>query len=797
MRLSRSFLFPFFLFHIGANLAIVVNRTIDDYFGDPATGKAPIYAPPAVWAGPECQGCAINPDPKQAFNGTWTAATYQQKFEHGISIHLSFKGIAIYVFFIVPNYIESPITTETVCNFTLDGQLVGTFNHSASGKPDFLYNVPVFSHTGLSNVDHTLLISTSGIDRHIFVSFDYAIYTFDDTPPQTEAPPLTSGVTMITSSLTRPSIDVPSSSATATKPSGTVSVPGTTTQTRSVHKINVKAIVGSVIGGVAGLLILIGIVRWAHLHQARTGLKMGTRAIVGSVFSGVMNLLHYCRKRSMATKVSTDHYAPTPFLLDGGPANGSGVPMPKSISTPAQHTILDTRTDLVQPEILHPTSRNHDRESMLQAYPSSNTNAGARAIAVNRTIDDTLGDSVTGKAPKYSPPDVWAGPECPGCVIKPDTKNAFHGTWKAATYHRELEHGISIQLSFKGIAIYVFFIIPDYIEDHITTETACNFTLDGQLVRTFSHVPTSDTIGFLYNVPVFSQTGLPNVDHTLLISTSGVDRHIFVSFDYAIYTFDDTPPQTEAPPSSSGTTITSFFSSPSIVSPSVIPSSDVPSSAVPSNAVPSIAVPSSAVLWSVVPSSSATATKPSATVSIPDATTQIGSIHKTNVNAIVGGVIGGVAGLLVLVLIVIVRWDRLFRGRVGGFRDSQSSFMGGMADKRPEVQTAIFPHPSNPKVLPTYGSLHLAPTFSPSTAFGGTHYATIEKSGSDREEVAAEHGYGHGLGVAGPFKHDIKSEVEPTRPRRNDNEVGLAALREEMRSLEDEYLMTKQQLEKD
>lgn len=87
-----------------------------------------------------------------------------------------------------------------------------------------------------------------------------------------------------------------------------------------------------------------------------------------------------------------------------------------------------------------------------------------------------------------------------------------------------------------GTAIYIFFILANIVQQGLPTETACNFTLDGQPAGGFTHVPTP-TNEFLYNSLVFSQRNLPNVDHQLSISTSDLDRRVWVNFDYAIYTF--------------------------------------------------------------------------------------------------------------------------------------------------------------------------------------------------------------------------------------------------------------------
>lgn len=49
----------------------------------------------------------------------------------------------------------------------------------------------------------------------------------------------------------------------------------------------------------------------------------------------------------------------------------------------------------------------------------------ALAAASNRTIDDELGDSVTGALPTYSPQNVWTqGSTCASCFSKPSVQQA-------------------------------------------------------------------------------------------------------------------------------------------------------------------------------------------------------------------------------------------------------------------------------------------------------------------------------------------------------------------------------------
>ena len=51
---------------------------------------------------------------------------------------------------------------------------------------------------------------------------------------------------------------------------------------------------------------------------------------------------------------------------------------------------------------------------------------GVLGVATNRTIDDQLGDSVTGELPAYFPRTIWTlGSECGGCYAKPDPARVF------------------------------------------------------------------------------------------------------------------------------------------------------------------------------------------------------------------------------------------------------------------------------------------------------------------------------------------------------------------------------------
>ncbi|KAJ3980287.1 hypothetical protein F5890DRAFT_1477851 [Lentinula detonsa] len=193
------------------------------------------------------------------------------------------------------------------------------------------------------------------------------------------------------------------------------------------------------------------------------------------------------------------------------------------------------------------------------------------SIGVNRSIDDTLGDSVTGDRPTYLPDTlgVWEDNTCLDCALVPPTSNAFDGTYTAATYNPDLKN-ISISFAFTGTAIYVYFILANHPDPGISASTAANFTLDGNLVSTFTHSPDSSSSApdFYFNdsALAFSKTSLKNVTHQMVISTSGLNSDYYLNFDYALYTFQNPSTATSSTSSSSSATSSTTGASTSLQS---------------------------------------------------------------------------------------------------------------------------------------------------------------------------------------------------------------------------------------
>ena len=164
------------------------------------------------------------------------------------------------------------------------------------------------------------------------------------------------------------------------------------------------------------------------------------------------------------------------------------------------------------------------------------------AISVNRTIDDEEGDPITGFKPEYSPPGLWnIGATCDHCTVRPNSSQTLNGTWHDTTFYPGSPGPQSITLRFKGTAIYVYNVLANTVPS-TDTLTALEFTLDGTMVGTFYHVPTT-LLAYEYNVSVYANETLPNVDHELVIQAAEVAYPVLILFDYAIYTFsDDLPP---------------------------------------------------------------------------------------------------------------------------------------------------------------------------------------------------------------------------------------------------------------
>jgi hypothetical protein len=89
--------------------------------------------------------------------------------------------------------------------------------------------------------------------------------------------------------------------------------------------------------------------------------------------------------------------------------------------------------------------------------------------------------------------------------------------------------------SWAGTSIEVFGIVPNLVEG-ATTVVNVTFALDGKPGTPYFHAPDTTT-NVLFNTSVFSQQGLANVPHQLVITPTGGTINSLFLFDYATYTY--------------------------------------------------------------------------------------------------------------------------------------------------------------------------------------------------------------------------------------------------------------------
>ncbi|KAG9308417.1 hypothetical protein JVU11DRAFT_11905 [Chiua virens] len=224
--LIYSCLFPRFI------LAALQNVTVDDAV---LTGAVvPQYLPAAsTWnIGNDRSSCYVQPDPSQAYNGTWHDATYFPSNNYTQTIQFTFTGSALYIFFILANNVTSAATFTNV-TFNLDGNISASFQHNPTASTAYEYNQPVYANDSLTYGQHTMTIEPVNSGTDVLMLFDYLIYTED-------------AGTTTTSTDSAVATILPTIPATTQTPSGSS---GTSSGS------NTGAIVGGVVAGVVVVLV--------------------------------------------------------------------------------------------------------------------------------------------------------------------------------------------------------------------------------------------------------------------------------------------------------------------------------------------------------------------------------------------------------------------------------------------------------------------------------------------------------------------------------------------------------------
>ncbi|KAL4252905.1 hypothetical protein ABKN59_003567 [Abortiporus biennis] len=250
---------------------------------------------------------------------------------------------------------------------------------------------------------------------------------------------------------------------------------------------------------------------------------------------------------------------------------------------------------------------------------------------VNRTIDDQLGDAITGLQVTYtSSAGLWVqGATCDHCAFHPSNASAFDGTWHdGSRTPQHDEQPLEFTVKFNGTAIYLFNIAVRL------TLTDVNFTLDGSYLGRYTQF-FNVTDQYLYNVPIFALDSIPYSEHTLVVSAFG-PNYTIVFFDYALYT-TNTSISDPLPDTSQPLHPTTSFGLPYGTS--------VPSSGQSSNS----------------DTNSQGSSSQSNDGTAHDNANATGNNHKENIGAIVGGVVGGVGFIVILLLIGLFFFRRKHR----------------------------------------------------------------------------------------------------------------------------------------
>ncbi|PFH51672.1 hypothetical protein AMATHDRAFT_46849 [Amanita thiersii Skay4041] len=226
----------------------LVNRTIDNRYGDEKTRASPTYLPRigGVWEDETCGACALKPNASLAFNNSYISATYHPNFEN-ISVSFDFIGNSVYFYFTLVDDPRPEITSNTECNFTIDGEQVGYFRHDPDrANPKFLYQQLVYYNETLEHGPHHASAVTYGLNYSAFLSFDFARYTVNE------------------------SLEAQITTSSRSSPTSNTVTSVLTTATSSNHQLSShSALIGGILGGVIALLLVLCIAGWLLIRGRR------------------------------------------------------------------------------------------------------------------------------------------------------------------------------------------------------------------------------------------------------------------------------------------------------------------------------------------------------------------------------------------------------------------------------------------------------------------------------------------------------------------------------------------------
>ncbi|KAJ6501346.1 hypothetical protein DFH09DRAFT_1202694 [Mycena vulgaris] len=202
------------------------NRTVDDFS-------------PLITYSPASNVTHLNTtgfDVTKLYNGTIGVMNVFDGFTENVNMTMQFTGTAVWLFIAIPETTEA--TDGFVDSYTiyLDGHTV-FFGFDSNLPSDAQYGTLAFSNDTMELGPHTVILSATAV-----VYFDYLIFTSNDPTPET----------------TIPSVQPPSSSASATsKAKNTAHPAATPSQSGTAQKS--KSHVAVIAGAAAAVLLLLGV----------------------------------------------------------------------------------------------------------------------------------------------------------------------------------------------------------------------------------------------------------------------------------------------------------------------------------------------------------------------------------------------------------------------------------------------------------------------------------------------------------------------------------------------------------
>ncbi|KAF8198144.1 hypothetical protein K438DRAFT_2016262 [Mycena galopus ATCC 62051] len=185
-------------------------------------------------------------DPAITYSSGWVFYTVENTQNitqtNGAQVTLNFHGTAVSLGGYIPQELPH---TATTAKYSIDGGAATTFSLPglAANSNTTLFNVPLFTVSGLKPADHTVVVTYLGDSNHTPLGVKDFFVTNSTTTPAVATPPSSS-----------------SSKSSATSSSSTTSIP-------AAKPTPTGAIAGGVVGALAVIALLAGLLFWLRRRR--------------------------------------------------------------------------------------------------------------------------------------------------------------------------------------------------------------------------------------------------------------------------------------------------------------------------------------------------------------------------------------------------------------------------------------------------------------------------------------------------------------------------------------------------